>query len=30
VRMLAPVGVMEPAHMTPVFELIERAFRKVG
>ena len=30
VRMLAPVGVMEPAHMGPVFEVIERAFRKVG
>jgi 4-aminobutyrate aminotransferase-like enzyme len=30
VRMLAPVGVMEPAHMGTVFEVIERAFRKVG
>ena len=29
-RMLAPVGVMEPAHWEPVFEIIERSMAKIG
>jgi acetylornithine/N-succinyldiaminopimelate aminotransferase len=28
VRMLPPVGVMEPEHWGPVFEIVERAMRK--
>jgi hypothetical protein len=28
--MLAPVGVMEPAHWEPVFEIIERSMAKVA
>jgi 4-aminobutyrate aminotransferase-like enzyme len=30
IRFLAPVGVMEPQHMGPVFEIIERSLRKVA
>ena len=29
-RMLAPVGVMEPAHWEPVFEIIERSMARLG